>query len=224
MQKERVRRTDGTPNQRGSAIRILDDYLAAPQPKEILMRRFLMGLALTVTALVAADTAEAGGSRGKSAGNSRGRSYNSRGNYSSHDSHYNYHHDYGTRFSHGYYYYGRNHDHWTHRYYWPRYGCDCYWCPSTSCWYYWCEPRCCYLPVSCIEYAPPVIQSSAAASSAAVGPTVIAPTIVTVGSGPAQGAPSDLPPLPGGPAASSSSVGGNVQGIGPMGFVPPGRP
>lgn len=67
----------------------------------------------------------------------------------------NYHGSYGKKFSHGYAYHGKTHRHWTHRTYWSRHNCYCYWCPSTTCWYYWCQPRGCYYPVSYVAEAPP---------------------------------------------------------------------
>jgi hypothetical protein len=66
-----------------------------------------------------------------------------------------YHEQHGTRFSHGYFYRGREHNHWTYRYYWSSYGCECFYCPSTYCWYYWYAPSACYYPVNYISYATP---------------------------------------------------------------------
>ncbi len=60
-------------------------------------------------------------------------------------------------------------------------------------WYYWCQPRLCYLPVSCIEAAPPVEVATATATATAVNSVN-----VNVNS-----APVDLPPvLPSGPAGA----------------------
>ena len=59
-----------------------------------------------------------------------------------------YHRTHGHRFSHGYFYEGRRHSHWTD-YRWSRsFGCYTYFCPSTTCWYYWSEPTQCYYPMS----------------------------------------------------------------------------
>jgi hypothetical protein len=159
-----------------------------------------MGVALAVTTLTPTQGANAGGPRG-----------GSRGNHSS------YSQSRGTSFSHGHYYSGRDHYHWTYRYYWQRYGCDCYYCPSTCGWYYWCEPRCCYYPVSYINYAPPSSSAAAAASSSAVGPTVVAPTIINNSTGPGvPQLPAEVAGPPGGAAAKSVAIGGNVRGVGPM--------
>src|SRR4051794_32467068 len=66
-----------------------------------------------------------------------------------------YHLSHGKKFSHGYYYAGHHHKHWTKKMYWKKYGCYCYWCPDTSCWYYWCAPRDCWFPCSyAVEAAP----------------------------------------------------------------------
>jgi hypothetical protein len=66
-----------------------------------------------------------------------------------------YHHRHGHRFSHGYYFEGRNYHHWAYSRYFKEYGCTCYWEPELNCWYYWCAPRHCYYPVSYITIAPP---------------------------------------------------------------------
>src|SRR5438105_4497679 len=50
-----------------------------------------------------------------------------------------YHTTHGREFSHGRFYEGRNHYHWTHYTWWPRFGCYTYWCPSSSCYYYYSE-------------------------------------------------------------------------------------
>ena len=92
---------------------------------------------------------------------------------------------FGKKFSSGFYYCGKDHCHWSYSCYWPRYSCDCFYCPDTLVWYYWCKPRLCYLPVSCIEHAPPVAVANATATATAVNNVN-----VNVG-----GAPVDLPPV-----------------------------
>ena len=115
------------------------------------MKRFLMGTGLAIVALVATSAMiDAAGSKGGSRGGSRGGHYNTGNRGSSHmnqgnrqqfgrnerGGHFNsgryhdYFRRYGTRFSHGYYFYGRDHYHWTYRYFWPTYGCDCFWDPG----------------------------------------------------------------------------------------------
>jgi hypothetical protein len=66
----------------------------------------------------------------------------------------------GHRFSHGYFYRGANHRHWTSRCWSRRYGCACYRCPSAHSWYYWCAPQGCYYPVSYIRMAPPCAEAA----------------------------------------------------------------
>ncbi|MFO0929011.1 MAG: hypothetical protein U0736_18650 [Gemmataceae bacterium] len=67
---------------------------------------------------------------------------------------------YGVKFRHGFYYRGLNHQHWTRRCFCTSHGCWCWFDPCTSAWYYWCAPRGCYLPVTCLTIAPPVVQSA----------------------------------------------------------------
>jgi hypothetical protein len=123
----------------------------------------------------------------------KGQSFNKNLNFK------NYCGDFGKKCSFGYCYYGNSHCHWQYCCYWPQYSCQCYYCPSAYCWYYWCEPRCCYLPVSCITYAPPVQQ-------------VVSQPVINVsasGAGPATSvvAPADLPPaLPSGPGMGAGPV------------------
>jgi hypothetical protein len=45
---------------------------------------------------------------------------------------------------------------WSKSCWFPKYGCNGYWCTESNSWYYWCEPRCCYLPASYIEEYPSV--------------------------------------------------------------------
>lgn len=120
------------------------------------MRQFVTAAFLAMATMTASSSVQA---RPPSGGGSNPSNHNQgnfkQGNFKS-SSFKNYHLDHGKKFSHGYYYSGKNHYHWSHCCYWPQYRCDCYYCPSACCWYYWCEPRCCYLPVSYIESAPPV--------------------------------------------------------------------
>jgi hypothetical protein len=174
------------------------------------MKWFLMSLVVAASALIATENADAAGRR---QGPSRGYGYGMGRSY---------HETRGEKFSHGYFYRGRDHFHWTYRYFWSRYGCDCFYCPSTCCWYYWYEPKGCYFPTSYINFATPVpttnTAAAAAASSSAVGPTVIAPTVITT----PGVTPGPVPPLPEVPATvappvvqqKNSALGGNVK-VGP---------
>jgi hypothetical protein len=62
-----------------------------------------------------------------------------------------YYQRHGKRFRYGYYYPGRNHKHWTHRWYSHRHHCYYYWCPSRRCYYFWSGKRNGYYPVSSID-------------------------------------------------------------------------
>jgi hypothetical protein len=111
--------------------------------------------------LVVVAAAEAGG-RGQSGshgGHYRGSSYHSSSRYYSHNTRsydyhngnsrhgYNdYHLTYGTKFSHGYYYTGRYHSHWSYRYWCGRYNCWYYYDPCCHCSYYWYAPSNCWYP------------------------------------------------------------------------------
>jgi hypothetical protein len=63
---------------------------------------------------------------------------------------------YGTKFSHGYYF-GRNNFYWNRQCWSNRYRCNCYWNPYACCWYYWYAPGSCYYPLSYITIAPPTV-------------------------------------------------------------------
>jgi hypothetical protein len=110
------------------------------------MRRFFLGVAAVVVGLALVATAEA---ETKGAGFPR-HTY-SRGSRPYHELH-------GTKFKGGYFYKGKDHRHWTYRYWWKKFGCYTYWCPSTSCWYYYYPREDCYYPVSYIMTATPVAE------------------------------------------------------------------
>jgi hypothetical protein len=63
-----------------------------------------------------------------------------------------YHLQFGTKFQQGYFYKGKNHQHWGLIRFDPRYGCDCYWDPCLLVWYYWCDRDDCFYPVSYCPY------------------------------------------------------------------------
>ena len=58
----------------------------------------------------------------------------------------------GVKFDNGYFYKGKNHDHWGPIRWDLRYGCYCFWDPCVASWYYWCEQDNCYYPVSFCPY------------------------------------------------------------------------
>jgi hypothetical protein len=82
----------------------------------------------------------------------------------------NYNVKYGTKFSYGYYYPGRYHNHWSNYCWSGSYGCNLYYDPCCSNWYYWCTPASCYYPVSYCPYGT-YSWSTAATPEAPVGPS-----------------------------------------------------
>src|SRR5690242_5226094 len=101
------------------------------------MKRVILGVAAVAMSLAlvgAVEAAPKGGQHG-SMGHRNSRPY--------HETH-------GTKFKGGYFYKGREHHHWTYRYWYGKYGCYTYYCPSTSCWYYYYPREDCYYPVSYI--------------------------------------------------------------------------
>jgi hypothetical protein len=122
----------------------------------------------------------------------------------------NYHLNYGKSFSHGFYYPGKFHDHWSFKCWWPKYGCYTYWCPSTSCYYYWSEPANCYYPVSYASYAAPTqvqvqvttpvtVATAAPVAPPAPAPVAVPPAVQTQTQSQTQGLgapPAGYPPLP----------------------------
>jgi hypothetical protein len=95
------------------------------------MKRFLMSVALSAMFLTSLNTTKAA-----EKGNSRPERSSA------------YHERHGKPFSGGYYYAGREHNHWTSCYFDKRHGCYAYLCPSTKAYYYWCKPDDCFYPVS----------------------------------------------------------------------------
>ena len=149
------------------------------------MRRILLSVAAIGLALALTGTADAGKSGGKASGSQRSMSRSRSRSY---------HEEHGTKFKGGYFYRGREHSHWTHRYWWGKYGCYTYFCPSTRCWYYWYQQDNCYYPCSYIGSATPV------AETAPVGVPSGVTQIVNVNNnspGAATGTPT--PPAPPGP-------------------------
>ena len=171
---------------------------------------------VVAAALVGVGTAQAGGpggggSHGSHGGSSHGGSYRGGsshggpyrgGSYHGGSRYSNYHLSHGTKFSHGYYYRGLNHYHWSHRYYDSKFGRYCYFDPCTSCYYYWCPSYDCYYPCS---YTPPVRET-------VVGtPTQIQTVNVQTGVAPV-GQPPVVPTIP--PPAQVQKV--NVQTMNPV--------
>jgi len=105
-----------------------------------------------------------------------------------HVAHAAYHLTHGIHFAHGYYFHGRNDNHWAFHRWDARYGCDLYWDPGLACWYYWCQPDDCYYPVSYCPYntyvwtTPVVMQPLAVPIAPATGvPAITAPIFASPG-------------------------------------------
>jgi hypothetical protein len=60
----------------------------------------------------------------------------------------NYHLTNAVKFDHGFFYRGRDHNHWTSQRFDSRYGCTCYFDGGLSTWFYFCAVDVCYYPVS----------------------------------------------------------------------------
>src|SRR5207302_3218553 len=58
----------------------------------------------------------------------------------------------GTKFSHGYFYPGKYHDHWSFSCWDARYRCRLYWDSGCFCYYYWCPVAACYYAVRYCPY------------------------------------------------------------------------
>ena len=151
------------------------------------MRRFLLSAAAVVIGLALVGTAEAGpkGGSGSKGGSSSSHSMHS--SYSSHSSHMSY--TSKSKVS----YFSKDHFHWSHCYWWGKYGCYTYYCPSTYCWYYWYEPECCYYPCSYIPYATPVYQTAPVGVAQGVTQNV---NVTNNSPGSATAAAGTMPPAP----------------------------
>ena len=116
------------------------------------MKRFLVALTVMVVVVGSAFAGKPG--RGNRQPSHRSPTINRRIGGNVHIN--NYHARFGKRFVGGWYYPGKQHNHWTYNRYWAKYGCVCYWCPYTHSYYYWYAPAGCYYPVSYITHATPV--------------------------------------------------------------------
>jgi hypothetical protein len=143
------------------------------------MSRFLLSAVAGALTLALSGTAQAGHGHSSSHSYSGGSSYSKYNGGTFHTSNYSkfnagttrsfsttnsYHLKYGTKFSYGYYFSGRNNHFWSSYSFSRRYGCYCYWYPALSCWYYWYAPGNCYYPISYITVAPPVAVAGPVAS------------------------------------------------------------
>lgn len=114
--------------------------------KETQMKRLLSLAVVLGVVLAVVNESDA---QGKKNGGGNKTSTSQQTNFS------NYKDTHGQSFSHGYFYPGSYHTHWTSWCWNQRYNCYFYWCPSACCNYYWYAPSCCYYPESCIASYPP---------------------------------------------------------------------
>jgi hypothetical protein len=98
--------------------------------------------------------------------------------YSVHYSGPAYHVTYGVHFSHGYYFRGPGWNHFSYRWWSPRYHCYLYWYPGTASWYYWSGPQAVYYPVS---YATVVAPGGEAPPGTVALPTDLPPGVTPPG-------------------------------------------
>jgi hypothetical protein len=144
-----------------------------------------------------------------------------------HASFHNYHVQHGVQFTHGYYYNGFNHTHWSYCYWDSRYSCYLYYDPCCSCYYYWCQPARCYYPVCYAPYrtycwspivkgqlppAPSGVPQVAPPAKVGAAPAPVVPP-AKGGSAPAPVAPSDLPPGPKAPTQATPPVPPQGNGV-----------
>jgi hypothetical protein len=102
------------------------------------MKTILLTLAATTLTLVAVPATQA--TPKASPGSSKAGSM--------HANFKDYHLSHGTKFEHGFYYKGKNHEHWGETRFDNRFGCKVYWDRGLAAWYYWCERDICFYPVS----------------------------------------------------------------------------
>jgi hypothetical protein len=115
-----------------------------------------------------------------------------------------YHMSHGTKFEHGYFYKGKNHEHWGEIRFDHRYNTRIYFDRGLERWFYWCERDVCYYPVTYCPYrtyeCPPI----------EIRPLVVEP-VRPVAFEPVRPIAAPVPVAPVAPAAASASVQVNVQ-------------
>jgi hypothetical protein len=148
------------------------------------MKKFILSVVVAGLAVGAAAAKPGGGNgsgpKSPSHGSPSGHWGMPSGGYKgiSHSTSSSYHLSFGKSFSHGFFYSGKHHNHWSFSCWWPKYGCYTYWCPSTCCYYYWCEPASCYYPISYVAYAPPTqVQVQVTAPVTVAAPVAPAPVV-----------------------------------------------
>ena len=119
--------------------------------------------------------------------------------------------EHGTKFSHGFYYVGRNQKHFTERWYDAHFECYLYFDPYAQCPYYWCEAHGVFYPIEYIETVGPNAQGP--------GPIVAGAR----GGAPVGGATGGAPAGGGAPVGDGSAAGPvNGAPVGGAGGAPVG--
>lgn len=138
------------------------------------MKTILLTLAATTLTLVATSVTQANPKA--SPGSSKSDS--------AHANFKDYHQNHGTKFDHGYFYKGKNHDHWGETRFDRRFGCNVYFDRGLAAWFYWCERDICFYPVSYCPYrtyvCPPIVVEPVrpiAAPAPVAVPVPVAPPV-----------------------------------------------
>jgi hypothetical protein len=129
--------------------------VAANLTKEKVMKTILLTLAATALTLIATSASQAS-PKASPAHSESG---------SMHTNFKDYHLSHGTKFDHGFFYKGKNHEHWGETRFDHRFGCNVYWDRGLATWFYWCERDICFYPVSYCPYrtyvCPPIVAEPA---------------------------------------------------------------
>jgi hypothetical protein len=148
---------------------------AAKAAKELSMKRFILSLLVgaLVLAVVPAIQAKGGSSKGgsgsKGSGNKgsnqqvhkdRDRNHDRDRDRRSDRDHDRYYLTHGTKASFGWYFKGKNHNHWSSWRWSSKYGCKCYFDRGCGSWFYFCVPDDCYYPVTYCPYGKYVFTTS----------------------------------------------------------------
>jgi hypothetical protein len=121
--------------------------------EESSMQRFWMSLVALILSLAVVAGVQAAGKGNSGSHPSQGNGWKApSGNSGSPGQGGHYFEQFGRKFDHGYYYYGRHHDHWSSSYWSHKHGCYFYYDPGCHCYYYFCRPDNCYYPVSYSPY------------------------------------------------------------------------
>ena len=167
------------------------------------MKRLMLSMTAVALGMVAVGTIQAGtphSSRSGRTAPSYSGTFHSQGSTgrltNSHNSSSNYHSMNAKKFEHGYYYPGKNYNHWSYHCWDKRYGCNVYYDPGLCCYYYYCVPDSCYYPVSYCPYQRYCFDNPVPSAAPSYGSA----TAIAVAT--AAASPSATPPAPPVPIAA----------------------